>query len=579
MPTFLVLVTAAFLPLCNSLPRSAVTVTSGRMVRPQLCASAGALEQPAVPEPELVAAAASGGGATVTSTVINLSKNIVGAGVLALAAGVAGFSSSPVAIVPALALLFFLGAASGYSFSLIARVGDEMGTETYKDTWAKIFGSRLSIIPALTIAFKTYVGGLSYSIILGDSFASIASLVGAPALLRSSNVWICLLSAFVLLPLSLMRDLSSLAIGSVIGTAGTLYTALFIWLRCLDGSYAAGGAYHGAIAAAAQPTFAAATAARPLLNPSIFVLVSMLATTFLAHYNAPKYFNELQKPADGSSKQAAFNKVCAMAFGLAALLCGSIMAGGYLTFGGASQVTTTLSPSRPPPSNITALPLRSPSPLATSGPPQGLILNNYATSDPLAFVARLGISASILFSYAAAVALASAAFARLTSLPVFSPTGTRSTSSDCARASLASLACAGAWVSRPCMSSPRCVPKEPPEGTARRSRAKGAGAEHLPRPPLLESLALSSLGLFPTRRVPLPTLSLSLSPWADRAPVRHERPRPEAQESGPRRRLRRRAARLGARVRLPRAHVHLRHQGEGGRARRQGREPPRRPQA
>jgi len=366
MPTFLVLVTAAFLPLCNSLPRSAVTVTSGRMVRPQLCASAGALEQPAVPEPELVAAAASGGGATVTSTVINLSKNIVGAGVLALAAGVAGFSSSPVAIVPALALLFFLGAASGYSFSLIARVGDEMGTETYKDTWAKIFGSRLSIIPALTIAFKTYVGGLSYSIILGDSFASIASLVGAPALLRSSNVWICLLSAFVLLPLSLMRDLSSLAIGSVIGTAGTLYTALFIWLRCLDGSYAAGGAYHGAIAAAAQPTFAAATAARPLLNPSIFVLVSMLATTFLAHYNAPKYFNELQKPADGSSKQAAFNKVCAMAFGLAALLCGSIMAGGYLTFGGASQ---------------------------------GLILNNYATSDPLAFVARLGISASILFSY------------------------------------------------------------------------------------------------------------------------------------------------------------------------------------
>ena len=163
-----------------------------------------------------------------------------------------------------------------------------------------------------------------------------------------------------------MRDLSSLAVGSVIGTAGTLYTALFIWLRLLDGSYAAGGAFHSAIAATAQPCFVAASAARPLLNPSAFVLVSMLSTAFLAHYNAPKYFNELAVPTDGSTKQQAFTRVCAQAFGLAALLMGSIMAGGYLTFGGASQ---------------------------------GLILNNYATSDPLAFIARLGISASILFSY------------------------------------------------------------------------------------------------------------------------------------------------------------------------------------
>ena len=30
---------------------------------------------------------------------------------------------------------------------------------------------------------------------------------------------------------------------------------------------------------------------------------------------------------------------------------------------------------------------------------QGLILNNYATSDPLAFIARLGIGCSIIFSY------------------------------------------------------------------------------------------------------------------------------------------------------------------------------------
>jgi len=337
--------------------------------RPQL--RAGGVDASAVEagNGDLVAAGPTvpAGTATVSASTINLSKNIVGAGVLALASGVAAFSASPIAIVPAMALLLFLGGVSFYTFMLIARVGQEMGTATYKDTWAKIFGSQLSIIPALTIAFKTYVGGLSYTIILGDSFASIASLVGAPTLLRNSNFWVCTLSAFVLLPLSLLRDLSSLAVGSVIGTAGTLYTALFIWLRLLDGSYAAGGAFHSAIAATAQPCFVAASAARPLLNPSAFVLVAMLSTAFLAHYNAPKFFNELAVPTDGSlTKQQAFGRVCAQAFGLAALLMGSIMAGGYLTFGGASQ---------------------------------GLILNNYATSDPLAFVARLGISTSILFSY------------------------------------------------------------------------------------------------------------------------------------------------------------------------------------
>ena len=53
--------------------------------------------------PLMAAAPASAGGATVAASIINLAKNIVGSGVLALAAGVAAFSSAKVAVVPALA--------------------------------------------------------------------------------------------------------------------------------------------------------------------------------------------------------------------------------------------------------------------------------------------------------------------------------------------------------------------------------------------------------------------------------------------------------------------------------------------
>jgi sodium-coupled neutral amino acid transporter 11 len=303
-------------------------------------------------------------GASVPSSTVNLAKNIVGAGVLSLASGVSSFSSSRAALMPALSIMLLLCSMSGYTFSTIARVGSAVGADSYRDTWAKVFGESTAIIPAFTVTFKTLCGALAYSIIVGDSFASIGKLVGGPALLASSNFMIVLLSVFVFLPLCLMRDLSSLAIGSVIGTAGTLYTALFMSMRAFDGSYATGGRFNSLIEQKLKPRFAAA--AGPMMNFNVFVLVSMLATAFLAHYNAPKFFQELAPPADGSSKLPRFNRVVVGAFGLAALLCGSIMSAGFSTFGAASQ---------------------------------GFILNNYATADSLALMARLGISASIIFSF------------------------------------------------------------------------------------------------------------------------------------------------------------------------------------
>jgi sodium-coupled neutral amino acid transporter 11 len=303
--------------------------------------------------------------ASVGATTINLAKNIVGSGVLALAAGVASFSSTPAAALPAFLLLIMMCSLSAYTFSSIARVSDAVGASSYRDAWTKIFGARTALLPALIIIFKTMSGALAYAIILGDSFASMATRIGAAAPLQMPNVWIGLVSTCVLLPLCLMRDLSSLAFGSVLGTAGTIYTALFMLLRYVDGSYAAGGKFNSAIAAVLRPKFTSIASA-PILNSQIFVLVSMLATAFLAHYNAPKFYVELAPPKDGGSKMFRFNLAVAGGFGMAALLCGAIMVAGFLTFGASAQ---------------------------------GLILNNYATADALAFVARLGIASSVLFSY------------------------------------------------------------------------------------------------------------------------------------------------------------------------------------
>lgn len=300
-------------------------------------------------------------GATVPTTIVNLAKNIVGSGVLSLAAGVAAFSGSPLALFPSIALLSVICAMSAYTFTLIARVGASVGATSYAETWGKVFGKETQLLPAFVIVFKTYVGALSYAIILGDSAAGMAAQLGAPPLLRLPNVWIGLLTTFVLTPLCLMRDLSSLAFGSVVGTIGTLYTAAFMSLRALDKSYQIGGVFHSAIGESLRPRFTPASG----LNLSIFVLLSMLSTTFMAHYNAPKFFNELS-PAEGGAKSGGsegklgrFNTAAFSAFGLAGVLCATIMTAGFLTFGASAN---------------------------------GLILNNYATSDPLAFIARCSYS-------------------------------------------------------------------------------------------------------------------------------------------------------------------------------------------
>ena len=126
-------------------------------------------------------------GTSVTTASINLAKNIVGSGVLALAAGVAAFSGTRVALIPSVAMLLALGAISGYTFSIIARVGDAVGADTYRDTWAKVFGEKTAFIPDTTVVFMTAVAGLAYAIIIGDSFSSMAALAKAPAILCKVN--------------------------------------------------------------------------------------------------------------------------------------------------------------------------------------------------------------------------------------------------------------------------------------------------------------------------------------------------------------------------------------------------------
>ena len=216
-------------------------------------------------------------GATVSELIFNLVKNIVGAGVLSLPVGIAAFADAPSAVLPAVALIAIIGGLSGYGFALIGRVCAYTNTKSYRDAWSKTVSESTSWIPASIVTFKTLCAILAYSMILGDTFVSLLATAGVNA---GKTMVTVLLTATVLLPLCLLKNLSSLAPFSLVGSLGMIYTAVAMCIRYLGKSYLAGGKFATDTAANLRPAFGS-VGAKGITSPSAAILVGMLSTAYM----------------------------------------------------------------------------------------------------------------------------------------------------------------------------------------------------------------------------------------------------------------------------------------------------------
>eukprot|EP00578_Thalassiosira_sp_NH16_P016306 CAMPEP_0181127048 /NCGR_PEP_ID=MMETSP1071-20121207/27981_1 /TAXON_ID=35127 /ORGANISM="Thalassiosira sp., Strain NH16" /LENGTH=518 /DNA_ID=CAMNT_0023212743 /DNA_START=172 /DNA_END=1731 /DNA_ORIENTATION=- len=311
------------------------------------------------------------GTASIPNEVFNLVKSIVGAGVLSLPAGMAAFGNAPSAIIPAIVLISTIGAFSAYGFSLIGRVCSYTGGNSYRDAWSKSVGDSSSWIPAVTCTFKTCMAVLSYSMILADTIRALLMTAGVET---TRTIALLGVTGTTLLPLCLLKNLSSLAPFSLLGIGGMFYTSVAMAIRYLGGAYKLGkpavkgskaaaipaGKYLADVAANYQPKFGN-LGASAALSPNVFILICMLSTAYMAHFNAPKFFIELK---DNTIKR--YNTVVGTSFGISVLLFALVGSLGFLTFGGASS---------------------------------GLILNNYSGKDVLMSLSRIAVAISIVFSY------------------------------------------------------------------------------------------------------------------------------------------------------------------------------------
>ena len=130
--------------------------------------------------------------------------------------------------------------------------------------------------------------------------------------------------------------------------------------RLGDGAHGGGGRYAADVAAHLRPRFGD-VGASGAMSPDVFILVCLLSTAYMAHFNAPKFYVELK---DNTLRR--YNAVVASSFAISVLLFASIGSAGFLTFGKACS---------------------------------GLILNNYSGKDALMGISRVAVLVSIVFSF------------------------------------------------------------------------------------------------------------------------------------------------------------------------------------
>jgi amino acid permease len=193
--------------------------------------------------------------------------------------------------------------------------------------------------------------------ILADTFTSLFATMGIAGMTRTKTLYV--ITSFVLLPLCWLKNLSSLAPFSLLGTLGMVFTTLAMGIRYAQKAYAPATSMFPPLSPELAPRFGN-VGWKGALTPNVFILVCMLSTAFMAHFNSPKFYTELK-----NNTLERFNKVVSTSFGISIAIFSLVTSLGYLTFGAATD---------------------------------GLILNNYSTKDTLMSLSRVAVAISLVFS-------------------------------------------------------------------------------------------------------------------------------------------------------------------------------------
>ncbi|CAE7940934.1 glcK [Symbiodinium sp. KB8] len=290
----------------DSQPLAAVPGSSSRLAAAGAAAAVGL----AAAQGASTQSKAAEDGSTLVTSVLNLAKNIIGAGMLSLPVALRGAGLAPYVVGITLA-----GALNAYTFFLLGWCCEVTGASTFGELWAKCFGQQNAWIADVSVLMNNSMACLAYCVLMGDFFSkALAGLLPDSPLLHGRGVDLCIIGLCLLVPLSLMKDLAPLRYASIAGLAATAY--VFLMLLKDSVSSARWGA-DGPLASNVSP-----------MRLDFFEALALFGSAFMAHYNAPKFYAQLQEKS-----VPKFAVLVCMAYGLALVVFVAFGMCGFALFG------------------------------------------------------------------------------------------------------------------------------------------------------------------------------------------------------------------------------------------------------
>ena len=234
-------------------------------------------------------------------------NSIVGAGIVGIPFAIArsGFFSG-------LFLLIFVAFLVDYGVRLLVKCGKEVGKNTYEDVCEHVYGKKGFYCVSVCMSIFAYGSMVAYLIIIGDTIPPIAEHAGI-TIFSNRNDLILFVAIFFILPLCLLRDMSSLAWSSLLSI---LADAILIALVVIAAPQAA---IDTNIDTSASPyTF---------IEPTVFAGIASMSFAFICHHSCFFVHSSMSNPT-----VKRWNTVTHLSITVALLACSILGFSGYLNF-------------------------------------------------------------------------------------------------------------------------------------------------------------------------------------------------------------------------------------------------------
>ena len=216
----------------------------------------------------------SGGNSTVLTASFNFINSIVGAGIIGIP-----FAVQQCGFVSGVLMLGFVAYLVYRSVTILIDCGVKANKLDFEELAEHLLGRPGYFAVLIFMFLFAYGAQIAYLVVIGDTIPIVAELFLPNSLLANRNFTIALVSIFVILPLCLLKDLSSLSWTSMLSIAADIALVLIVLIAAPSASTEE-GIRHNEIS---------------ILNPSVFVGIGTMSFAFVCQHNSFIVFRTLKE--------------------------------------------------------------------------------------------------------------------------------------------------------------------------------------------------------------------------------------------------------------------------------------------